>query len=111
MRQFNKENICLLWNRARQYADFVQHKFSGISSVSLEWVTVVLLHCATIPSILSFIMGVVDHMPGIDIILFMWVALFVYFIKSFAENNRIVLFTNATGFFIQAMLLAMVVFQ
>lgn len=109
--QFNKARLRWSLEKIEQGISFTKYKLAGISSVSLEWATIILLHCASIPSILSFILGVVDHMPGIDIILFLWVGLFVYFIKSFMENNRIVLFTNATGFFIQAMLLATVVFQ
>jgi hypothetical protein len=109
--QFNKASLRWSLDKIEQGISYTKHKFAGISSVSLEWTTIILLHCASIPSILSLLLGVVDHMPDIDIILFLWVGLFVYFIKSFLENNRIVLFTNATGFFIQAMLLAMVVFQ
>lgn len=95
-----KSFIVSLWN-----------KLPNVSCLGLEWFAIVLFHCATIPSIISFMMGILDHMPSIDLVLFVWVGLIVYFVKSFIENNRILMFTNAVGFFLQAGLLAMVIFQ
>jgi hypothetical protein len=89
----------------------LKEKLKSVSQNTLEWISVVLIHCACIPSTLAFLRGVSDLMPSVEVVLFMWAGLIVYFFKSFVENNRMMMFTNAVAFFIQAMLLAMVVYK
>lgn len=83
----------------------------SVSQRTLEWVAIVMIHCACVPSTIAFIRGVTDMMPSTEVVLFMWTGLLVYFIKSFVENNRLMMFTNAIAFFVQAMLLALVVYK
>lgn len=90
---------------------FIREYTPYVSQRGLEWFAIVLFHCASLPSTISFLLGIIDHMPGVEVVLFTWVGLIVYFFKSFLENNRIMIFTNAMGFFIQAAILAMVVYQ
>lgn len=88
-------------------ADKLQH----ISKNTLEWIAIVLIHCSCIPSTIAFLRGVSDLMPSVEVVFFMWLGLIVYFFKSFVENNRIMIFTNAVAFCIQAVLLAAVVYR
>ena len=60
---------------------------------------------------IAFLRGITDLMPSVEVVLFTWVGLIVYFFKSFVENNRIMIFTNAVAFCIQAVLLAAVVYK
>lgn len=89
------------------FIDRLQH----ISKTTLEWIAIVLIHCSCIPSTLAFLRGVTDLMPSVEVVLFMWLGLVVYFFKSFVENNRVMIFTNAVAFCIQAVLLASVVYK
>ena len=83
----------------------------AVSQSTLEWIAIVMIHCAFIPSTLAYMRGITDLMPSMEVVLFAWGGLGVYFFKSLVENNRMMVVTNATGFFIQAMLLAMVVYK
>ena len=87
--------------------DKIQH----ISKTTLEWIAIVLIHCSCVPSTIAFLRGITDLMPSVEVVLFTWVGLIVYFFKSFVENNRIMIFTNAVAFCIQAVLLAAVVYK
>lgn len=89
----------------------IEQRMRSVSQRTLEWIAIVMIHCACVPSTVAFIRGVSDLMPSTEVVLFMWTGLLVYFIKSFVENNRLMMFTNAIAFFVQAMLLALVVYK
>lgn len=89
----------------------IQESLRTVSQTTLEWIAIVMVHCAFVPSTLAYMRGITDLMPSTEVVLFTWAGLAVYFFKSFIENNRMMVVTNATGFFIQAMLLAMVVYK
>lgn len=97
----------VVWFDIHTFFDKLQH----ISKNTLEWISIVLIHCACIPSTIAFLRGVTDLMPSVEVVFFMWLGLIVYFFKSFVENNRIMIFTNAVAFCIQAILLAAVVYK
>lgn len=99
-----KQKLDLVWAA-------VVERIRSVSQHTLEWVSIVMIHCACVPSTIAFIRGVTDLMPSTEVVLFMWTGLLVYFIKSFVENNRLMMFTNAIAFFIQAILLALVVYK
>lgn len=90
-----------------EFVNTVQH----VSKTTLEWIAIVLIHCSCVPSTIAFLRGITDLMPSVEVVLFTWLGLIVYFFKSFIENNRVMMFTNAVAFFIQAMLLAAVVYK
>ena len=89
----------------------IVEQLHAVSKSTLEWIAIVMIHCSCIPSTLAFLRGITDLMPSVEVVLFMWAGLVVYFFKSFVENNRMMMFTNAVAFFIQAMLLAMAVYK
>lgn len=98
-------------NKPQDILTKLQESLRTVSQTTLEWIAIVMIHCAFIPSTLAYMRGITDLMPSTEVVLFAWAGLAVYFFKSFIENNRMMVVTNATGFFIQAMLLAMVVYK
>jgi hypothetical protein len=100
----NTAKLELMWQA-------IEQRLRSVSQRTLEWISIVMIHCACVPSTVAFIRGVSDLMPSTEVVLFMWTGLLVYFIKSFVENNRLMMFTNAIAFFVQAMLLALVVYK
>jgi hypothetical protein len=86
-------------------------KLSHLSSEGVGWLAVVFIHCATVPSILSLIFAVSDRLPSLDIVLFLWTGLILFFIKALIQKDMLNIITIGGGFFIQALLLAMVVFK
>jgi hypothetical protein len=83
----------------------------NISSEILSWITILILHAATIPMLLAVMTGVTDNMPPIDITLMLWTALMLLFIKAAIKRHMLNLITIGTGFFVQATILALIFFK
>lgn len=90
---------------------FITQKLQSVSSGAFEWVSLVLIHSAFIPTILAAGMGISDKMPSADIVLFVWAGLFLNYIQAIIKRNMLIIATHGIGFFIQAVLLVMVVFK
>jgi uncharacterized protein with PQ loop repeat len=82
-----------------------------VSAETMGWVAVILLHMATIPTMLAILTGLTDKMPPVDLVLFSWAGLFCFFIKATIQKDLLNIVTIGLGFFIQASLLALVVFK
>jgi hypothetical protein len=50
-------------------------------------------------------------MPPVDMVLFSWLGLFLFFIKSVIQKDLLNIVTIGLGFFAQAGLLALIVFK
>jgi uncharacterized membrane protein len=82
-----------------------------ISTETIGWLAVILIHCSTIPPILALLLGVSDHLPSIDVVAFMWAGLVLLFIKALLTKDTLNVVTIGVGFIIQAMLLGLLVFK
>ena len=82
-----------------------------ISTETIGWLAVILIHCSTIPPILALLLGVSDHLPSIDVVAFMWAGLVLLFIKALLTKDTLNVVTIGIGFIIQAMLLGLLVFK
>ena len=86
-------------------------KLSHLSSEGVGWLAVVLIHCATIPSLLSLIFAISDRLPSLDVVMFAWTGLLLFFVKALITKDMLNIITIGVGFFVQAFLLALVVFK
>jgi hypothetical protein len=93
-----------------QYNDFV-NSIAKLSSDTVEWVGVIALHGATIPTMLGLMMGVTDNTPPIDIVLILWGALAMFFIKAVIKKDILNIVTIGLGFIGQAVLMALIFFK
>ena len=82
-----------------------------ISAETAGWVAVVLLHLATIPTMIAVMTGLTEKMPPVDMVLFSWLGLFLFFIKATIQKDLLNIVTIGLGFFVQASLLALIVFK
>lgn len=82
-----------------------------ISAETMGWVAVILVHLATIPTMLAILTGLTDKMPPVDLILFMWAGLFCFFVKATIQRDLLNIITIGLGFFVQASILALIVFK
>ena len=98
-------------NQVFRYFSMTINHFKSISAHTLGWLAVVLMHCAFIPNLLSVLMGVSDRLPSVDIVLFVWTGLLLFFFRSTVIKDTLGIITGGIGFFIQAGLLALVVFK
>jgi hypothetical protein len=72
------------------------------------WIGMVLIHGATIPTSLAVIMGWSDHLPPLDMILMVWAGLMLFFIRALARFDWLYLVSNSIGFFLQSILLGII---
>jgi hypothetical protein len=82
-----------------------------VSAETMGWVAVILLHLATIPTMIAVLTGLTEKMPPVDMVLFSWAGLFCFFIKATIQKDLLNIVTIGLGFFIQASLLALIVFK
>ena len=93
------------------FKEFVTEKFSHISAEALGWIAVLVLHSATIPSLLAVMSGLTDRMPTIDLVLLVWTGLFFLFVKAAVQRDMLNLVTIGFGFIVQATLTALIFFK
>ena len=96
--------------RAHVTEFFVAH-FSAISADTLGWLAAICLHAATIPTLLALLTGLTDNTPSVDIVMFMWLGLVLLFGRAVILRDLLNIVTIALGFVIQAVLMALILFQ
>lgn len=89
---------------------FVDH-FKRISADTLEWMTIIVLHSATVPSLIALMSALTDRTPSIDVVLFVWGGLVLLFVRAILLKNSINIVTNGFGFIIQAVMMALILFK
>ena len=82
-----------------------------VSAETMGWVAVILLHLATIPTLLAVLTGLTEKMPPVDLVLFSWAGLFCFFLKAAIQKDFLNIVTIGFGFFVQAAMLALIVFK
>jgi hypothetical protein len=85
--------------------------FSRLSPESLEWVAILVLHAATIPSFLAVMAGITDKMPAVDLVLMVWLGLALLFAKAAAKRDMFNIVTLGFGFMLQAVMMALIFFK
>jgi len=98
----------VLLNSVRTWLE--QH-LPKVSAETLGWLAVVLIHAATIPTLLALLTGLSDRTPSLDIILFMWAGLVLLFMRAVVLKDALNIITIGVGFIAQAVLMAMILFK
>lgn len=90
---------------------FVREKVAHVSAETLGWLAVIVIHAATIPSLLAVMAGLTDKMPSADIILLMWTGLTLMFVKASVQKDMLNVITIGVGFIIQSVLMVLIFFK
>ena len=78
---------------------------------SFGWVAIVILHSATVPNLLAYKEGLIKQPMDFDVVLFIWTALALMFIKGLVNREWVNTVTIGVGFIVQAVLLGVLVFR
>lgn len=89
---------------------FVEH-FGKISAETLGWLAVIVIHAATIPTLLAMMAGLTDRAPSLDIVLFMWGGLMLMFLRAIVLKDMLNIITIGLGFIVQATMMALLLFR
>ncbi len=95
----------------QQFKDTIAATISKVSVETFGWLGVVVLHSATIPSLLAVMSGLTDSMPPVDLVLLVWTGLALLFIKAAVQKDMLNLVTIGIGFIAQATMMALIFFK
>jgi hypothetical protein len=90
---------------------FVSTTLSKVSSETFGWLAIIVLHSATVPSLLAVMAGLTDRLPGVDLVMLVWVGLTLLFVKAAVQKDMLNVVTIGFGFIIQAVLMALIFFK
>lgn len=85
----------------------VQH----LSADFLGWLAIILLNAATVPGLMAVMTGLSDQLPPIDLVLMVWSALALLFVRAAVTKDMLNIITIGFGFMIQAGMLALIFFR
>jgi hypothetical protein len=89
----------------------VKEHLGKISAHTLGWLTIVLLHLASIPTLIAVLMAQTDKLPPVDLMIFVWSALITFFFKSLIEKNYLYTATICIGFAAQTVIMSLILFK
>jgi hypothetical protein len=90
---------------------FFQDHFGKISADTLGWLATIVIHCATVPTLLALLTGLSDRTPSLDVVLFMWAGLVLLFGRAIILKDTLSIITIGAGFIGQAVIMAMILFK
>lgn len=90
---------------------FIREHLTNISAHTLGWLTIIMLHLSSVPTLFAVLTHQSDRMPPVDIMLFIWGALIAVFFKSLFERNFLYLATICLGFCGQTVLMSLILFK
>jgi hypothetical protein len=90
---------------------WLEQHLPKVSADTLGWLAVVLIHCATIPTLLALLTGLSDTVPNLDIVMFMWAGLVLLFFRAVVMRDMLNIITIGLGFITQAVIMAMILFK
>jgi hypothetical protein len=90
---------------------FFREHLGKISAHTLGWITIILLHFSSVPTLLAVLMGKSDVLPPVDIMVFVWSALITLFFKALIEKNFLYIATICLGFAAQTVLMSLILFK
>ena len=91
--------------------DFLNNHLHKISADTLGWLAAIVLHCATVPSLLALMTGLSDHVPSLDVVAFLWTGLVLLFLRAIVLKDTLNIITIGVGFIVQAGLMALILFR
>lgn len=87
---------------------FFREYLGRISSLTLLWVSIILMHASLVPTYLAILGGLTDRYPPVDVILFVWAGLAALLVRSAVTRDWLNALTNSAGFVMHAVFLALV---
>jgi hypothetical protein len=90
---------------------FIKEHLGKLSAHTLGWISIVLMHLATVPTLAAVLLNKSDTLPPVDLVLFLWAALIAIFFKSLIEKNFLYIATVCVGFVAQTVVMSLILFK
>lgn len=95
----------------KTFIEFCRTRLTVTTAETISWIGLILIHAATIPTILSVMAGLNDRLPPVDLILLIWGGLGLFFVRAAILKDMINLVTIGLGFLAHVILLSLLVFK
>ena len=90
---------------------FLKEHLGKLSAHTLGWLSIVLMHLTTVPTLVAVLLNKSDTLPPVDLVLFLWTALITLFFKSLIEKNFLYIATICIGFVAQTVIMSLILFK
>lgn len=90
---------------------FFRDHLGRVTGNTLGWIVIILLHLASVPTLLAVIMADSDRLPPLDLMVFVWSALVALFFKSLIERNGAYIATICLGFVAQTFMMGLILYK
>jgi hypothetical protein len=104
--KFNLTSLSL-----QSFINFCKTTLTVATAETISWIGIVLIHAATVPTMISIMSGLSDKMPPVDFILFVWAGLSLLFVRAIILKDMLHIVTIGAGFIVHATLLALILFK
>lgn len=101
----------MLADHVNKFLEVLKENLSHLSAETLGWLAIMIVHLATIPTMLAVLTGVTEKFPPVDLFLLTWLGLILFFVKAAIQKDMLNVVTIGIGFFIQACLGALIIFK
>lgn len=91
--------------------DYCKTTLTVATAETIAWIGIVLIHAATVPTMISVMSGLTDKMPPVDLVLFIWAGLSMLFVRAVILKDILHIVTIGVGFIIHSVLLALILFK
>ena len=103
--------VGLFTNSIMWVVNFAKAHLGHISAHTLGWITIILMHFASIPTLVAVLLAQSNKLPPVDLMVFVWAALTTMFFKSLIEKNYLYIATICMGFLAQTVLMGLILFK
>ena len=106
-----------------QHLDYLKMKFELIKMTEwynwivrqfgeiCGWIGLILIHGSTVPVTYLAIKGEAVLLPPLSMVILIWSGLLLFFIRSAIMKDKLYMISNGIGFFMQSVMLAMLVLK
>lgn len=93
------------------FLEFLTMHLGKISAHTLGFLAIIMLHMASMPTLIAVLMGQSDKLPPVDLMIFVHAALITMFFKSLIEKNYLYISTICIGFVAHTMVMSLILFK
>jgi hypothetical protein len=106
-----KLNLSMPTIDTEKVTEFFRTKVTAATAETISWIAVIIIHAATIPTMLAVMSGLTEKMPPIDLVLFTWAGLALLFVRATILKDMLNVVTIGFGFIIHAVILSLILFK
>ena len=95
----------------QKISEFCRTKLTAATAETIAWIGLILIHAATVPTLLAVMSGLTEKMPPVDLVLFVWAGLSLFFVRAAILKDMVMVITIGFGFVVHAAMLALITFK